>query len=236
MKLIPFRLVSLIILTTFFINSCRKHAPKCAGNCAEINVSGKVINKLTNENAGNVPVTLCWSKFVGIASQSLDITTVKSNYDGSFNFNSNIDTAYFRNGYYLSLIVNSNRQFIILGYSGNISERIYSFDPNAFQNVQFEVFRKANLTLKLHRVQNDIFNAFSIKTSVVVDNFYLTQYSVRSPQEVVARNTYEIDVSTVADVFTRIRLTKSFSNGTSTTTIDSIRCTTTSPNVYHVYF
>lgn len=56
------------------------------------------------------------------------------------------------------------------------------------------------------------------------------------PQEVIDRNTSEINIETVADVYTKIKTIKTFSNGASTTTLDSIKCTTNSTSNYDVSF
>ena len=229
-------LLSTYLIFTLFNASCKKQAPACTGNCGTINANGDVINKLTNASAGGVPVLLSWVKFVGGFSQSEVLTTVNSKSDGTFNFTANVDTTYLSKGYFLSLNVNSNKEYIILGYSGLIETRTYSFDHNAFQNVQFEVYRKATLKINLHRTQTDNFQSFSISHSNVDNNFYIYDYNVQSPQEVTDINKTEIDVLTVADVFTKIRVMKTSSSGTVNSTIDSIKCTTDGTNTYDVNF
>ena len=183
-----------------------------------------------------MPVSLSWVKFVGGFSQSEIIATVNSKSDGTFNFTSNVDTTYFNKGYFLSLSVGSNNEYLILGYSGVIETRAYSFDPNAFQGVQLEVYKKANLKLTLHRTQTDSFQSFSISHSNVVNDFFIYDYNVQSPQEVIDRNISEINVSTVADVFTKIRVIKTLANGSSTITLDSVKCTTNSTSIYDITF
>ena len=61
-------------------------------------------------------------------------------------------------------------------------------------------------------------------------------YNVQSPQEVIDRNTNELNVETVADVYTKIKTVKAFANGTSTITLDSVKCTTNSTSIYDVTF
>ena len=160
MKLI-YQILLTLISVSIFIASCKKQTPVCTGNCGTINANGSVVNKLTTTNASGVPVSLSWVKFVGGFSQSEVIATVNSKTDGSFNFTSNIDTTYFSKGYFLSLSVGSSNDYIILGYSGLIETRAYSFDPNAFQTKQFEVYKKANLKIRLHRTLNDNFQSYS---------------------------------------------------------------------------
>ena len=235
MKL-TYKILLTVISVSIFINSCKKQAPVCTGNCGTINANGNVINKLTNTSASGVPVSLSWVKFVGGFSQSEVIATVNSKTDGSFNFTSNVDTTYFSKGYFLSLSVGSNNDYMILGYSGIIETRIYSFDPNAFQTKQFEVYKKANLKIRLHRTLNDNFQSYAITHSNVMDNFFLYDYNVQSPQEVIDKGTSELNVVTVADVYTKIKTVKTFANGTSTITLDSLKCTTNSTSIYDVTF
>lgn len=234
MKL-TYKILLTIFSFSFFINSCKKQTPFCTGNCETINANGSVVNKMTTTSASGVPVSLSWVKFVGGLSQSEIIATVNSKTDGSFNFTLNIDTSYFSKGYFLSLSVGSSKDYIILGYSGLIETRTYSFDQNAFQTKQFEVYKKANLKIKLHRTLNDNFQSFAITHSNVTDNF-LYDYNAQSLQEVIDRNTSELNVATVADVFTKIKTIKTFANGTSTTTLDSVKCITNSTSIYDVTF
>jgi hypothetical protein len=203
-----YKILLTILLLSIFINSCKKQAPACTGNCGTINANGSVVNKLTTTSAPGVPVSLSWVKFVGGFSQSEVIATVNSKMDGSFNFTSNLDTTYFSKGYFLSLSVGSGNDYIILGYSGVIETRTYSFDPNVFQAKQFEVYKKANLKIRLHRTLNDNFQSYAITHSNVMGNFFLYDYNAQSPQEVIDRNTSELNVVTVADVYTKIKTAK----------------------------
>jgi hypothetical protein len=90
-----YKILLTILLVSIFINSCKKEAPVCTGNCGTIKANGSVVNKLTTTSASGVPVSLSWLKFVGGFSQSEVIATINSKTDGSFNFTPNIDTTYF---------------------------------------------------------------------------------------------------------------------------------------------
>lgn len=224
----------LLIIFPLFMHSCKKQAGPCTGNCATINANGSVINDITNSSAANVPVSLNWFKFSGITPQYEVIAILNSRDDGTFNFTSTIDTSYFKNGYSLLLSAGSNNEYMILGYSGLISKQIGAFDPNAFQGIQFDVFKKATLILQVHRIQSDSFQSFAIYHTVVGDiNLY--DYNIQSPQD-VTQSTSEINVTTVADVFTTITALKTFSNGTNETTTDSIKCSANTSNTFVVNF
>jgi hypothetical protein len=214
--------------------SCKKRAPLCTGNCVTLQVTGRIIDKLSNTGAPDISVSLNWSNSVW-RLDDLVIGKVHSRNDGRFDFTVSIDTSYFSNHYYLSLYIDGNKQYLALGYSGLISLRSYFFNPGAFQGVQFEVYKKADLKIRLHRNQSDDFTNFAISHSNVVDNFFLHDYNVGSPKEVTDINKTELNVSTVSGVFTKIRTVKT-SGGTTVTTIDSIKCTAGSTAVYDVYF
>lgn len=231
----PFNLLLALISFSICITACKKQAPVCTGNCGTINSNGRVINKLTNTGAAGVPVSLNWVKFVGGIAQTEVIATVNSKADGSFNFTSSIDTTYFTRGYSLSLKANKSKEYIILGYSGVINVQAYSFDQNALQNKTLEVYKKANLKIRLNRTLNDNFQSFAITHSNVND-FFLYDYNVQSPKEVIDRNTSELNIETVADVYTKIKTTKTFSNSPSIVTLDSVKCTANSISTYKVTF
>ncbi len=71
---------------------------------------------------------------------------------------------------------------------------------------------------------------------MLCDDVFLYDYNVQSPQEVIDRNTSELNVATVADVYTKIKTVKTFATGTSTITLDSIKCTANSTGIYDVTF
>ena len=229
-----YKVLVTLLSSSFFLSSCEKEAPRCTGNCETINIAGKVIDKLANTGATDVPVTLSWSRSV-YTSQNERINKVNSKSDGTFSFTSNIDTSYFSRGYSLSLYVNSNTQYSILGYSGLIALSSNIFNPNPFQNAQFEVYKKAKFKIRLHRTLNDNFLSYTISHSNVSD-FFLSDYFVQSPQDVINQNTTELNVETVADVYTKIRTIKNLTNGTLIISLDSIKCTTNSTSTYDVTF
>ncbi len=227
---------SIVIFLTTLLISCEKQAPPCTGNCAEINANGKIINKLDGTIAPTVPVELSWITFVGGFSKSEVIVTVNSKPDGSFNFTTNIDTSFFSKGYFLSLSVGSCSNYMILGYSGVIGTRMYTFDTTAFQNIQFEVYPKAILKLTLQRTLTDSFQSYSISHSNVNNIFYIYDYNIGSQNEITGSKTKVINVETVANVYTKIRIEKDFANGTSFKTLDSIKCFSNSTNNYIVSY
>lgn len=223
------------VLFLFLLWSCEKQAPVCTGNCASITANGKVINNLSGDGAANIPVTLQWQRFVGLAQEQLVIESVMSSEAGEFDFSANIDTAYFRKGYELGLKVRSGGDYIILGSTGKIDARAYEYDTSAFHGITFDVFRKAKLIIRLHRVQTDDFKNFVISHGVFGGtNGY--DYSVSSPKEVIDRNQYELNVNTVSDVYTKIKVEKIAINGTANVRVDSVRCSASGTTYFDVNF
>ncbi len=227
-----------LALPVLLFASCQKHAAACVANCGVIYAKGIVENGLTKAGAPNAPVTLSWGKFNGLIEQDEIIAKVSSKSDGSFGFSSSIDTTYFSKGYFLNLHVNSNNEYIILSYTGTISQRVDSFNSNALQNVQFVVFNEANLAIRMHRVQTDSFQTFTVSHSLKLKNTIgdsLSYYDFLgdSPAEI---HTSQINVSTVADIYTTITAVKMLNNDTTSLIVDSIKCVSGSLNVYDLYF
>ena len=223
----------LIAFSALFIQAhCEKEAPPCVGNCGTISSNGHVVNKLTNADAANAQVGLKWVKRVGFGYSSEVIARLNTKPDGTFNFTSSIDTTYFDRGYYLSLEAETNDNFVVLYDHGVTSEPSYEFDPNIFQGRQFEVYKRANLTYRLHRNQNDNFIDFEIFHSNVDPNDYDADYQITSPQQATQKN---INIATVADIYTRIHIVKTV-NGITTSKLDSVKCTAGKATVYDVNF
>lgn len=213
--------------------SCKK-APQCSGSCEDINSNGRVINKLTNTGAPNVPVTLIWLKDRGGIFNDEIIKKVLSKADGSFDFTSSIDTTYFSRGYRLALKVNDSKNFKILGYSGVINIISDTYNSNAFINTLFDVYKKAKLQININRTLNDNFINYQVQYSNVSD-FFLNAYYLESSQSIHVKNK-TIDIETVADIFTKIRVEKTFADGTKSVVVDSVKCTNSSNTIYNVTF
>ncbi len=214
--------------------SCRKQIIRCAGNCGTIKVSGNVTNKITNSIATNVPITLDWvSSRICICSQK-NVYSTNTSTTGSFNFTSSIDTSWFKD-YRLKLKIDNSPDYIALPEFGGIpasSRYMYEYSPDELQNVNFEVYPKANLKIKLNRILKDDFDYFSVQ-HYFIDNFQFSDYAILSPQGI---NKTEVNVFTSADIFTKIVSVKRASNGTNKVIIDSIKCTRSGTNIYTVNY
>lgn len=219
--------IFLTILISFLFYSCKKQKVICTGNCYPLNVNGKVVNTLTNSIAPNVPLILYQWRYTFSRRTVEEFST---NAVGLFDKTINIDSTMFQNGYFLSLAVKDNNDFMTLPDRG--TNRLYDLTSNTFNNLNILVYPKANLTIKLNRNQNDIFTLFQV-AYYFVDNEDFNALSILSPQDI---NKSELSVPTSADIFTKIRVTKRNSSGVTTTTLDSIKCIKGVSNIFSVSF
>src|SRR5690348_8221399 len=121
-----------LLLSCFFL-SCKKQKVVCTGNCYSLSVNGKVVNALTNTNASNVPLIIDQVKFVGLLSTSKNVQEFSSKSDGTFSTAPSIDTTMFQNGYFLTLKVKENNDYMTLPTPGDT--RLYDLTTNTFSNV-----------------------------------------------------------------------------------------------------
>jgi hypothetical protein len=218
---------SVIIFCLFIICSCKKQAIVCTGNCYPLNVNGKTVNSLTNTNVSNVPLIIYqWYRTVS----RRNVAELNSNDNGIFNTIVSIDSTMFQNGYFLSLRMKDNDDYMTLPNKNDI--RLYDLTTNTFSNLIIPVYPKVNLTIKLNRNQNDNFQYFQV-AYYFVDNQDFFPYSILSPQDIKKT---ELIVPTSTDLFTKIRVTKRNSSGVSTATVDSIKCVKNGINIYTVNF
>ncbi len=219
-------LISLLLLSI----SCKKQIAVCTGNCDVVNINGYLFNGASNSNAGVAPISLDWQKFTGIIFSQKNVSSINAKSDGTFNFTSIIDTTLFEQGYFLSINVDDNNSYMTLPDNG--VNRMYNYNANGFTNLKLDVYPKTTLKIKLNRIQNDNFQYFAV-SYYFIDNAEFFPFETSSPQDIYET---ELDVPTSTDLYTKIRVTKTSSTGTSTMTIDSIICTKNGPNNYTVNF
>ena len=159
----------LSLISVCLLLSCKKQIVICTGNCYSLNVNGKVVNSLTNENAPNVPLVISRVKFVGIFSSSKTVQEFNSKQDGTFNISTGIDSTMFNDGYFLSLKVKDNKDYMTLPDKGN--NRLYDLSTNTLSNLFISVYPKTSLKIKLNRIQNDNFQYFSVDYYFIDNKF-----------------------------------------------------------------
>ena len=212
-----------------FLLSCKKQFVVCTANCYSLPVDGKVVNSLTNANVPGVPLEISRVKFVGLASGSGTVQEFSTKADGNFSISPRVDTTMFQNGYFLSLRMRPNDNYITVP---SFDYRLYDLSVNTFSNMTLYVYPKVNLTIRLNRVQNDNFRYFSVDY-YFVQNEVFPAYAALSPNDL---NKTQLVVPTSADLYTKIKVIKTDQAGVSTMTVDSIRCLMNTANVYTVNF
>jgi hypothetical protein len=224
--------VFFISISIFFI-SCKKDIPACTGNCADIVVSGKVYDATNNIGFSKVPLTIDWfsnHRNCIFCPASKRVYSGSTDKNGNFNFTITIDSSLFLD-YDLTLRVPNQPEY--LSYSNDYFEsQLYKYNPTGFQNTQFKMYPKANLTIRLHRVQNDNFTYF------LAEHYYLNgstygDYIIAGQQ---FAESPVINTVTSANIYTKISWKKVFSPGVFTQQVDSLICTKNGNNFFDIFY
>ncbi len=146
-----FLLIVLVIAGS--ITSCKKEEIKCKGNCVSVKINGRAYDASTNKGFSNIPITVSWfASFTmgGFAPSPKLIFKGKTNKDGNFSFDINIDSSLFeRNNLGVEVTVQSG---YLQSNDGHLKESLFEYEPTGLQNIDFAMYPKANLTIRLHRV------------------------------------------------------------------------------------
>lgn len=227
--------VVLFILISCFVTSCKREKIACRGNCADITIKGWVYDATSNKGFLNVPVNLKWQYirtcFTCIGATK-NLYSAKTDQQGNFTFDVSIDTTLF-NDY--SLEVSTSDQS---GYFSLFPKLIGKYNVQQFQSVNMAFYPKAVLTLRLHRTQTDVFEGFSVYhyfNHTDGSGDYTGQYAYLKTRQEPFGDTV-IQVETAANVLTKIKRMKSYSNGTVAEQTDSIVYKSTGQNVFDIYY
>lgn len=231
-----FDIFAVLLLVSLFLGSCRKQAPPCMGNCESIRATGRVTDGVTQAPVANIPVYLAWTRFVGLASKTEEISRTNTRQDGSYDFTSDIDTSYFSNGYSLMVKVDRSNDHMILFPEESYAFIQRRFDTTGLRNRDLHVYRKADLTIKLNKTETTLYTAFKVEHTSVPNTGSYYAYSLLTPSEISSPATRENKVATVADVYTKITIVKQFANGTRVITTDSLICRANAANMYTVSY
>lgn len=226
---------SLFLFLGSIFFSCKKNQPACKGNCVDIALDGKFYVKTTGKGLANVPVEVTWFKkgvLPGIVSYK--VASGNTANDGSFHFNSTIDSSFFEN-YALSVRAPADTNYISLQAEGgsDFNEiKFFNLDVNGMRNMNFEFYPKTFLTINLHRTENDGFEYFSVEHTFV--NKIQYQDYILTGQQTAGDTILTVPTST--DIFTKIIWTKIIGLGQSIEKTDSLVCTKTGPNVFNINY
>ena len=215
---------------------CRKQTIICTGNCAPITITGTTFNKITNAVEPNIPISLDWARTTICICSQKNVFTGQSGSNGSFIISAGIDSSMFIN-HGLRLYMPKNEDFIEMRDSLFVNNNSYRFYvPGSYPPVRLNIYPKATLKIILQRSLPDNFESFEIQHSAVNDYNTVSAYYVSSPKEVTDRNVKELNVATVAGVFTKITASKRISSTQIITQIDSVKCTRGGANTFTVVF
>jgi hypothetical protein len=230
-----FTAILLIAGLVFLINSCQKDQPACKGNCANITIKGIVYLKTNGTGLTNVPVEAIWFKnSLCLGCTSYRVVSGKTFSDGSFGMNATIDTSFFKD-YFLSVRVPADTNFICFPVNGGSKFpeiRFYDFTSFKRQNIEFDFYSKAPLTINLHRTQNDTFDYFSVD-HFFTGNFGYGDIVVTGPS--FAKDT-SLKVTTASDIATKITWKKTIIGGPLIQQEDSLVCTKNGTNVLNINY
>jgi hypothetical protein len=233
MKL-SFSFITLVTVSLVVNFSCRKSQHACMNNCVTFTISGQNILRSNGTPIAGKPVEVKWAKS-GIncfICSSINVASGNTDANGKFNFTVSVDTSLFKT-YFLSVSVPIDTNYLTLS-SGNFNQqvRMYDYNPILFQNIIFESFEKAILTLNINRTLTDNFTYFS------VEHFYDDRQSnldyIIVPSQAVPNVIRTVPTST--NIYTKIRWKKSFSPGQYIEKMDSLVCTKNGPNAFTINY
>ena len=215
-------LLSLFIIVSI-ITSCRKEEIKCEGNCVSIKVSGRAYDATTNKGFSNIPVTVSWfASFTmgGFAPSPNLVYKGKTDKEGYFAFVINVDSSLFeRNHLSVRVLVLPH---YLRNFYDHVEESLFEYSGTGLQNIEFSMYPKANLTIRLHRIKSDNFEYFSVEHSYARNTMRYSDYLITGPQ---FASDSVIQTETSAGIYTQVKSDKTFGLGDFTEQIDSIFCT-----------
>ncbi len=166
----------------------------------------------------------------GFAPSPKSVYNGQADSEGNFSFTISIDSSLFKD-YTLGV-----RVLVQTGYLRNnydyLEERLVEYGQTSLQNINFAMYPQANLIIRLHRVQSDYFEFFSIDHNYKSNSGY-SEYLITGSQ--FASDTI-INTETSADIYTKVKSTKTLGLGSFTEQVDSIICTSNSNNVIDISY
>lgn len=208
--------------------------PDCTGNCVNVNISGSTFIKTSNTPLPNVAVEVTWvPRRLCLFCSRLQVASGKTNNDGKFNFNAAIDSSFFKD-FSLRVRIPVDTNYFSGKYTNEeyIEEEFYEFNPNLLQDIKFEFYTKAPLTIRLHRTLSDDFTYFSVDHTFI-STLGFSDYTIYAPK--FAKDT-TVNVVTSPNVYTKIHWRKNFISGQYDIQSDSLLCTSNGPNVFDLNY
>ena len=207
-------------------NSCESIEETCKRRtCITLNIAGSVRVQPSGNGIRNVPVTVSYSGGQWIR----ELGSGKTDKNGNFNFN--VKFPLNEGGLFYVNIPVQNKYFnpridteIIVGQNEDTYANL--------QNIHFDFYNKAQLTINLNRTQTDEFEYFTILSWIEEDfarrknRFYTLYPDARDATR---------QIETAADVYTKIWCWKEYGNIT-TESVDSLICKQNVNNVININY
>ncbi len=218
--------VLFILLLFNLITSCEK---ECGDNCAEISITGQVVNALNKQGIADIPIRVNWQESgFGFFSTTLKLAKTKTNRQGKFKVSKIIDKTKF-DSYYLKVEADIPDGFIDnYGQNENLIHSISQYQRD--NDLRMEIYPAVKLAIKLVKNQNDNFNYFDLNYS------YHQPYSAGVFRSDNNLNDTTFNVKTAPNVYTRITWRKSYGFGQTPTFVDSIICSTAKENIFIINY
>jgi hypothetical protein len=202
--------------------------PECTGNCVDVAIGGKLYVKTDGKVLSGVPINVTFIRnSLDFSKPSYMVASGMSNNNGTFNFRVTIDTSMFESyNLYVEAIIDSN--YIAVD---NGEKPFYSFDRKSFENINFEFYYKANLTIKFEKTSNDSIEHFHFERSYGIGTTWDFDYHA----SLIDAGIYfpqTIQTETAADMYTRINWKNKIVGKDYTDYVDSIICTKNESNLY----
>ena len=149
------------------INS-KKYSPNCkTGDCVELNSKVSLFVKPTGEALSNVSVEVLFhnrSNWVVALSAPHRVASGKTDKNGEYKFKEKIDITDFKD-YSLIVIIPEQKNYLIVNSTvnaGSISKIFNSYNEDALKNINFEFYKKTNLSININRTQMDDCKYFTV--------------------------------------------------------------------------
>jgi hypothetical protein len=222
----------LLCITTSF--SCRKNANGCKANCVELSISGRALDKTTNQGFAYIPVSVHWaSSFTmgGISGSPKLVHKASTDDQGRFSFSVTVDSSLFERNH-LEVSVPLQEGYLD-DFNDHLEKNMFEYSPVDLQGIEFGMYPTADLTIRLHRDQSDPFEYFSVQHYYSYDRPHYNDYLLAGndlPGDTVIRT------KTSADIYTLIISTKTSGFGSFSEKIDSIICDRNNENVIDITY
>ena len=232
----------LLIVISYALSSCKKELPPCSKDCAELMVSGKVIDKSSNrpiKNAG-IKVFLQQKRNCLLCSQ-YKLQSGNTDGNGAFTLPFKLDTTLLDiNAIGLTVSVSDNYISAAMPHGPGIVEqkennstiRFGDVDRAAMSGLEINYYAKTLLKINLHRRTPIIREYPAVSLDFTFDNktsgWGLLQSNTNSDTT--------LTVYTAENMVTYIKSYKHIALNTVVQNLDSIRCSPGGNNAIDIYY